>query len=594
MPLPSVPSGALDVDEHETTLPPSARPARPHKKDRTMTTQEPTRFSRFAKANAVDAVDAPVAEHERVDAEAVAPAPSTPSSSFTITPQHAAFFAWVEDPAPKHRAAILEAVAGSGKTSTLIQATRRIPSTEKGIYVAFGKRVVDDIKGRLPAHIPASTMHSIGYRAVMAHFGRRIDGRADTRKTYKLFDEFTRRDPRLVEYGATVAKLVSKAKAFGIVPTDVPGTYGLIDDTPESWATLIEHFKIEPPNYDPTKLPTAIEIARNVLRLGLVFDEKHRSIDFDDQLYLVVAYRLALTRYKWVLVDEAQDISPVQRAMLHAMIAMKTGRLVAVGDPAQAIYGFRGSDADSLAAIAREFNATPFPLSISYRCPTSVVALAQPYVPHLTAAADAPVGEIQTNVPLARLDADGWRPTDLVVCRNNAPLVTLAYRLLKQRVACKVLGRDIGAGVKSLLKKLRAKDLPELLALAEEYKEQQTAKLLAAGKDAQVEGLEDRVETLKAFAVEARDLTSMERAIDDLFAEDVTSMVTLSSVHKAKGAEAPRVIILDPKRMPAKGARQDWEIQQERNIVYVAYTRARETLVFTSLDGTPAFPPNPF
>ncbi len=71
-------------------------------------------------------------------------------------------------------------------------------------------------------------------------------------------------------------------------------------------------------------------------------------------------------------------------------------------------------------------------------------------------------------------------------------------------------------------------------------------------------------------------------------------MVTLSTVHKAKGAEAPRVIVLDPKRMPSKNARQDWEIQQERNVVYVTYTRAKETLVFTSLDGTPAVPPNPF
>jgi DNA helicase-2/ATP-dependent DNA helicase PcrA len=551
-------------------------------------------MNRFKKAKAVDASTVLDRGREVVDdTEATSPATST----FKVTPQHAAFFAWVEDPAPAHKAAILEAVAGSGKTSTLIQATRRIPLTEKGIYVAFGKRVVDDIKGRLPRHIPASTMHSVGFRTVLAHFGKRVDSKPDTKKTYKLFDEFTRRDPRLVEYGATVAKLVAKAKAFGIVPTDVPGTYGLIDDTPESWAELIEHFKIEPPNYDPAKMPTAIEIARNVLRLGLTFDKDHRSIDFDDHLYLVVAYRLPLTRYKWVLVDEAQDISPVQRAMLHTMIAMKTGRLVAVGDPAQAIFGFRGSDADSLNAIAREFNATPFPLSITYRCPTSVVALAQPYVPHLTAAADAPVGDVQTNVPLSRLDAVGpdmWRPTDLVICRNNAPLVTLAYRLLKQRVACKVLGRDIGAGVKSLLKKIRAKDLPDLLARAEQYKIEQTAKLLAAGKDAQIEGLEDRVETLKAFAVEARDLYSMEQAIDDLFAEDVTSMVTLSTVHKAKGAEAPRVIILDPKRMPSKGARQDWEIQQERNILYVAYTRAKETLIFASLDGAPAFPPTPF
>ena len=119
-------------------------------------------------------------------------------------------------------------------------------------------------------------------------------------------------------------------------------------------------------------------------------------------------------------------------------------------------------------------------------------------------------------------------------------------------------------------------------------------KVVALTRPSAREASNENSSTLKAFAVEARDLTSMEHAIDDLFAEDVTSMVTLSTVHKAKGAEAPRVIILDPKRMPSKGARQDWEIQQERNIVYVAYTRARETLVFTSLDGTPAFPPTPF
>jgi len=552
-------------------------------------------MKRFKAAKAVDASTVPLDRDRDVvdDAEATSPTPTPSPATFKVTPQHAAFFAWVEDPAPAHKAAILEAVAGSGKTSTLKQAARRIPSSEKGIYVAFNKRVVDEIKGGLPGHISASTMHSVGYRAVLAHWGKRVDGRPDTKKTWRLFDEFTGRDPRLAEYGATVAKLVGKAKALGIVPTDVPGTYGLVDDTPESWAELIDRYKIDPPagDYDPRRMQTAIEIARNVLRLGLVFDDDHRSIDFDDQLYLVVAYRLPLTRYKWVLVDEAQDISPVQRKMLHGMIALKTGRLVAVGDKHQAIYGFRGADSDSLDAIAREFNATAFPLSVTYRCPTSVVNLARVYVPHLTAREGAPVGEIRVNVSPASID---WQPTDLVVCRNNAPLITLAYQLLRRKIACKVLGRDIGSGVKSLVGKLRARDLKDLLERADQYLTEQTAKLRAAGKEDQVEALEDRVETLKAFAVEARDLYSMEQAIDDLFAEDVTSMVTLATVHKAKGAEASRVIILDPRRMPSKGARQDWEIQQERNIVYVAYTRAKETLIFASLDGAPAFPPTPF
>ena len=104
----------------------------------------------------------------------------------------------------------------------------------------------------------------------------------------------------------------------------------------------------------------------------------------------------------------------------------------------------------------------------------------------------------------------------------------------------------------------------------------------------------DRIETLRAFAVEARDLTDLEHAINSMFADDVVDMVTLSTIHKAKGGEAPRVVVLDPRRMPARGARAEWEIQQERNLCYVAYTRAKEELVFASLDGSPAFAPAPF
>lgn len=519
--------------------------------------------------------------------------PVVTAPSFRITPQHADFFAWVEDPAPAHRASILEAVAGSGKTSTLIQAARRIPTTQKGIYVAFNKRVVDDIKGRLPAHVTASTLHSVGYRAVMAHFGKAVDARADTKKTWKLFDEFTAKNPRLRDYSQTVTKLVAKAKAIGLVPDNNVGATGLVEDTQAVWREdVIERFHIDMPNNDNSDkvVGAAIDIAREVLRMGLVFDADHRAVDFDDQLYLCVAYRLPLTRYKWLLVDEAQDISPVQRRMIHGMIAMKTGRIIAVGDKNQSIYGFRGADSSSLDSIASEFDAQSFPLTVTYRCPTSVVDLARAYVPHLEAVEGAPVGRVAS----VMLDAVEWRSSDLVVCRNNAPLITLAYQLLRKRVACKVLGRDIGAGVMGLVKKLRPKSLPDLLERAAKYELEQTLKLRAADKQAQVEALVDRIETLRAFAVEARDLTDLELAINSMFSDDVVDMVTLSTIHKAKGGEAPRVVVLDPRRMPARGARAEWEIQQERNLCYVAYTRAKEELVFASLDGSPAFAPAPF
>lgn len=529
--------------------------------------------------------------------------PPTPAGSFTITDEHQAFFSWVEDPAPTHRAAVLQAVAGSGKTATLKQATRRIPASARGIYLAFNASVVKEIKNQLPTNFAALTLHSLGFRAVQARFKHQLDGGVDRRKSYALFNEFTKGE--LPDFADSVVTLVGKAKAYGLVPENVPGTSGLMPDEPSSWRWLIDRFKINlpVPNMATPTLRTyeqiesaCIEIARAVLRLGLVFDADHRTIDFDDQLYLAVAYRLPLTRYDWVLVDEAQDISPVQRKMLHASVKMQTGRLIAVGDKYQAIYGFRGADAYSIDNIIKEFNATTFSLSVTYRCPRAVVDLARDYVPHLRARPGAAPGSIDTDVQLDRMF--NWRSSDLVLCRNNAPLVSLAHRLLKEGVPCKVLGKDIGAGVKKIVRKLRAGDLKSLLYKADQYLLDQTKKLKAAGKDAQIEQLQDDVEVLKVFAFECQTLPALEAMIESLFVEEgadgVEGKVLLSTIHKIKGGEAPRVVVLDPWRMPSKAAKADWEIQQERNIIYVAYTRAKRELLFASLDGGPAVPPKPF
>jgi len=55
-------------------------------------------------------------------------------------------------------------------------------------------------------------------------------------------------------------------------------------------------------------------------------------------------------------------------------------------------------------------------------------------------------------------------------------------------------------------------------------------------------------------------------------------------VHKAKGLEWLRVFILDRDRMPSRWARRDWQVQQEENLIYVAYTRAKEELYFLPSD----------
>ena len=89
--------------------------------------------------------------------------------------------------------------------------------------------------------------------------------------------------------------------------------------------------------------------------------------NFDDLLYLAVKDGISLPKFDFIFVDEAQDTNAIQRALLRK-IMKKTSRVVVVGDPAQAIYGFRGADSESMNLIAEEFDCKRLPLSISCRC----------------------------------------------------------------------------------------------------------------------------------------------------------------------------------------------------------------------------------
>jgi ATP-dependent exoDNAse (exonuclease V) beta subunit len=72
------------------------------------------------------------------------------------------------------------------------------------------------------------------------------------------------------------------------------------------------------------------------------------------------------------------------------------------------------------------------------------------------------------------------------------------------------------------------------------------------------------------------------KRIDEIFpkGDKKGTGIALSTIHKAKGLEANNVYIVCPSLMPSKAAQKDWEIRQEQNLMYVAYTRAKDTLGF--------------
>jgi superfamily I DNA/RNA helicase len=164
----------------------------------------------------------------------------------------------------------------------------------------------------------------------------------------------------------------------------------------------------------------------------------------------------------------------------------------------------------------------------------------------------------------------------------------MAYKLIRKKRACKVLGRKIGTGLISLVKKMNAANVDDLIDRLEVYVEREVLKFEAKGKEQQAQAVRDRVDTVNIFIEQLtednRTIDGLIQAISDLFADSNVGMITLSTIHRAKGREWDRVFILDPQLMPSPWARQEWQQKQEKNIQFVAVTRAKKELAYIKLD----------
>ena len=452
--------------------------------------------------------------------------------------------------------AIVEAVAGSGKSTTIKEAFKRVKGS--AIFLAFNKAIADELK---KAGVNARTFHSLTFTPVMQSRNQR---QPEMNKLRKLCDEnMTGEDARL--YTSFACKMVGLARQVGI------GC--LVPDTELAWIEIAEHHDIEPDS-ELAEFGRAIELSRNLLD----WSNASKMVDFDDMLYWAVKDGISLPKFDFIFVDEAQDTNAIQRALLRKI--MRPGaRMVAVGDPAQAIYGFRGADSASLRLLAEEFNAVTLPLTITYRCPTSVVKYAQQWVSHIEAAPNAPEGTVEEL-------GTAWAPHDfvagdLVVCRKTAPLITSAFKFIRAGVPVQVMGREIGQGLKALIKKMNAKGIDHLHDKLEVYMEREQEKARAKKDDAKVEAIGDKVGSL-LFLIDGlkenkRTIPELEKGIDYLFS-DKDRAVIFATIHKSKGLEADRVFWLGRSECPARWARQEWQQEQERNLCYVAATRAKKAL----------------
>ncbi len=449
-------------------------------------------------------------------------------------------------------ALVVEARAGTGKTTTGVEACNLVDSNLNTVFVAFNKSIAEELKWKVASNVRAMTSHSMGYRSLMfSHKGIEVD----TNKCRTIYRQ-RNFNPNLE---GSVLSLVSLGKTTDSMYPD--------------FNQLMDRYDI---NAEADYLQTILQYSSEVLDQSL--DDMH-TIDLDDMVYLPAIGRSRLYPVDYLFIDEAQDMNAAQLAMFKRALKFD-GRLIAIGDRNQSIYGFRGADAEAIPRIIDEFDAKRLPLSTCYRCAKKIIELAQVIVPEIQYRPGAPDGEIFdiTEDMLFKRAKSG----DLILCRVNAPLVATALSFISRGIKAQVLGRDIGKSLVSLmnkvLKKFTVDNIRDFLRAMNIYESNERAKLLAAEKYSMAAGLRDKVETLQVICMKASTLNDIPKLIEEIFS-DSTYGVTLSSIHKAKGMEADNVFILRPDLLPHPMAR-GWQVQQEMNLKYVAITRARNTLSF--------------
>lgn len=461
---------------------------------------------------------------------------------------------------------VVRARAGTGKTTTILEGIGRAPEG-KILLAAFNKRIAEELQAKVRnSAAEVKTLHAVGFSFIRRNWtGVRIDDERAERIARQVMGAQAP-DPMV----KLVIQLASKGK--GMCPFPKPGqlaeiaiAHGL--DADEEWED--EGWTVE-------------RLERDAKACMDLATQKDGAIDFDDMVFVPVRNQWVRGWWDLVVVDEAQDMNAAQ--LLLALGACRDdGRIAVVGDDRQAIYGFRGADSGSLDRLKSELAATELGLTITYRCPQSVVALAARLVPDYRAAPTAPAGTVRA-IQEDRIAAEA-EPGDFVLSRKNAPLVGVCLRLLREGKRASVQGKDIGRGLVALVRKWKSKSIPDFLVRLAKWEEREDKRLRATGKksaDARIDLVHDQADTLRALSEGLSGPKELEARIEGLFSDagpDARAVVC-SSVHRAKGLEADRVFILEDTLIRTALPGRPAPGREEANIEYVAITRARSELVW--------------
>lgn len=473
---------------------------------------------------------------------------------------------------------VVEACAGAGKTYTLIKCVEEIPGDKRILLSSFNRDIANVLKKKTKdmPNVNASTLHSLGLQMLQRNFPNEE----------LALDEF-----KYKSYLNRNIKSLSSINTYELKKRDFARYMSNIEDFVNFGrcylCETIKDLEFIEDRYDIDTIADEKEVALDILEYG-----KHdlSQIDYTDMIWLpnVLFCKPIGMQYDWIFVDEAQDLSVCQREIILKCRKINT-RMCLVGDSEQSLYAFSSADPESFKMLKQLPNTTSLPLSISYRCANKIVDFASKIVPTIEPNNDGREGEVKYNVQL-----DEIKDGDMVLCRNNAPLMQVYVDFIKQGKKCFIRGKDIGLNLKNMVKRtgidVLNKNLQEdgvfirlydaLFDIINDIIGKYNVTYHDAVESAIVSNRLDMIKALEILSDDINTVDELIEKINTIFSDKKKGGISLSTIHKAKGLEADNVYIACRELMPSSRAKKDWEIRQEYNLMYVAYTRAKNILGF--------------
>ncbi|MDR1634212.1 MAG: ATP-dependent DNA helicase UvrD2 [Bifidobacteriaceae bacterium] len=506
--------------------------------------------------------------------------------------------------------------AGTGKTRAI---THRIAyGVAAGVYnpasvlaVTFTTRAAGELRERL---------RLLGARGVQA---RTFHAAALRQLTYFLRTEFNRPAPRLVELKAP---LVAQAAARLGIEVDRAAVRDLAAEIEWSkvqlW-TADDYQKLaaqagrgQPAGLDQIAVARLIRVYEQVLG-------EAEAMDFEDVLLAMAGLmdespavaRQVRSQYRHFVVDEFQDVSPLQHRLLDLWLGERR-ELCVVGDPAQTIYSFAGASSRFLTEFQRRFpDAAVVKLVRDYRSTPQVVSLANSVLRRAGQLGVELVSQRESGPAVTfRSFADdaaeaagvAAQISELVQAGVGADQVAILYRTngqsepLENALASAAIPYQVRGGerffarreVRQALALLRAQAKVEAGEPVLAQVENALGSLGWSGDPPSERGaVRARWESLDALANLARGL--VDAGVDDLqqVVESILGRadaghapagagVTLASLHSAKGLEWEAVFLVGVADglVPISLADRPQDVAEERRLLYVGITRAKRHL----------------